>query len=92
MIALVSFIGTVSAWGFRRMVSAIDQTNAAMQTIVQDIGTINVSMGKTEMWMEMHDKSDTSKFSALEDDQQKQWNVIEKLRPGPGLSGRATGG
>lgn len=69
ILAVLSAVGIVAWWGFRRMVTALDR-------IEDRLGQINGRVGKMETWQGMHERQDDDRIDHLEKTADKLWAAV----------------
>lgn len=77
------FLGvTIAAcgWMIQYLISAVNATNASLQSIADHLGKLNGRVGKTEGWQAMHEKQDDERYEGIDREQMRIWTAIERGR------------
>lgn len=77
------FLGVAIAacgWMIKYMISAVNATNASLQSIADHLGKLNGRVGKAEGWQGMHEKQDDERYEGIEREQMRIWTAIERGR------------
>lgn len=72
----LSGAGVVAWWGIKRLVKISDDGTAALDKINKSLALICERLGKSEMWMELHEKSDDDRHKELKDSYQVLSNIL----------------
>ena len=76
----VAGVGGVIWWGVLRLVSTNDQTLTELTAINAHLSLINGRLGKSEVWMEMHQEQDKMLFNKLDENIRRLWEKVEPSR------------
>lgn len=65
VVLILTGIGVVMWWGVRRLIETNDNTTAALVEIGHGLASMNARIGKSEMWQDMHQRSDDRQFEDM---------------------------
>lgn len=80
VICILSSIGIVLWWGVKRLVQSNDETSQALTGINGTLAAMNTRLGKSESWMDAHDKQDDERHQDVKQEHHSMWEAVEKLR------------
>ena len=81
VVLILTGIGVVMWWGVRRLVQTNDNTNSALVEIGQGLATMNGRLGKSETWMELHEKQDDERHQEVKQAHAALWKQLSHTRP-----------
>lgn len=76
ILLVISGIGVVAWWGIKRLVKMSDDGAEVLTKISTSLSLICERLGKSEMWMTLHEKSDDERHKELKDSYQTLSNAI----------------
>lgn len=65
VVLILTGIGVVMWWGVRRLIQTNDSTNSTLVEIGHSLGSMNNHIGRSEVWQDMHQKSDDRQFDDM---------------------------
>lgn len=72
----LSGAGVVGWWGVRRLVKMSDDGSTLLNNINTSLSLINERLGKSETWMELHEKSDDERHTEMKNAYQLLSNIM----------------
>ena len=76
----VAGVGGIVWWGVMRLVATNDETLRTLGKINEHLALINGRLGKTEMWMELHQQNDDQQFAHTREGLARLWERVNKQR------------
>lgn len=70
VLLVVSGVGVIGWWGIRRLVKMSDDGAKLITNVNTSLSLICERLGKSEMWMELHEKSDDERHTEMKKSQQ----------------------
>lgn len=80
VIVVLSSIGVIFWWGVLRLIKSQDDTSSSLVSINTNLSAINGRLGKSETWMEQHEKQDDSRYEEVKQQHESMWAAIDNLR------------
>lgn len=74
VLLILSGAGAIVWWGVRRIVFIMDDYSDALKNINNVLSEIGERLGRMEMWMNMHEKSDDERHKQVTEN----YSVIQK--------------
>lgn len=76
ILLVISGAGGIGWWGIRRLVKMSDDGAKLITNVNTSLSLICERLGKSEMWMELHEKSDDERHGELKKAQQAIINAV----------------
>jgi hypothetical protein len=76
----VAGVGGVVWWGVLRLVSTNDATLTVLCGIREHLALINGRLGKSELCMDLHQKSDEQQFQQIRESMRRVWEKLDGSR------------
>jgi hypothetical protein len=82
VLLILTGAGSVAWWGIRRIVKISDDGAAFLNNINKSLALICERLSKSEMWMELHEKSDDERHTELKGSYQVLSNLLIDRKKG----------